>query len=297
MKKILITGASGFLGLSIVRELAKQRNYEIYAVTSGRQTTEFPKGVINVTANLLDREQSKSVIEKVRPEVMLHLAWELSQADYLNSQNNLVWLEESLYMLRTFISVGGKYFAFSGSSAEYGHFTGFAETGIIVKRSLYGQCKLSFHEMATKVSQEENIKYVNLRFFPILGKGVRKNIAIAKAVIAFAAKEKFICKAPYNIWDFISVYDAARATYEIISQDYTGIVNIAGGKPQMMGEVFKNIAKKMSCEQLVVLEDTNNRSEILVADTEVLNQKIGYHCSVDIDKMLDDTITSLQKEG
>lgn len=298
MTRILITGASGFLGLPIVREFVKQKEYQVYAVTSGLRAVEFPEGVIRVNVNLLDRDATKEIIESVRPEIMLHLAWDLSKPDYPNAQSNLIWLEESLFMLRAFIASGGRYFAFSGSSAEYGRFTGFAEGGTAVALSLYGQCKRSFHEAAMRVSQTGIVSYVNLRFFPILGRGVRKNIAAAaKAAAAFEAREKFVCKAPNNIWDFIAVDDAARAAYAVIKQGCTGVVNIGRGKPLMMGEVFKIIAKKMSCEELLVLEDTDVRSEILVADIGVLNCVVGYRCLVGLDKMLDETIASVRQRG
>jgi nucleoside-diphosphate-sugar epimerase len=295
MPKMLVTGASGFLGLPIVRELVKQGEYEVYAASSGRRAVDFPDGVIRMDANLLDREQARSVIETVRPDVMLHLAWELSEPNYLNAPSNLDWLEASLFLLRTFLDAGGQYFAFAGSSAEYGHFTGFSEAETPTRMTLYGQSKLAFHQAAAMASRSGNMDYVNLRFFPILGSGVRENIAVARAVAAFSVGEPFVCKAPHNVWDFIAVQDAARAACAVVRRGHTGVVNISGGKPRVMGDVFRAVARKMACEELLTLEENDSRCEILVADTQILIREIGFRCSVGFDEMLDQTIASVRR--
>ena len=307
MKKILITGASGFLGMSIVSELAEFGGYDIYAVASGRRNVVFPNGVNTVTADLLDRERSKRLIEEIRPEIMVHLAWGLSEPGFLKSVNNLVWLEESLRMLRFFLESGGKYFTFAGSSAEYGSFRGFSENGEtandatdanvanLANVTLYGQCKNSFHRIASNLCGASGIKYVNLRFFPTLGKRVRANVAVPMAIAAFTAGERFVCKSPYNIWDFISVDDASKATCAVIQKQYSGVVNIASGVPRMVGDVFRTIAKKMNCEHLLSLNFENSAKEILVANTDALNNVIGYICSTELDEMLDGMIASISK--
>jgi nucleoside-diphosphate-sugar epimerase len=295
MEKLLITGASGFLGLAALNELAACGKYDIYAVTTGRRTVKFPVEVHVVVANLLNREQSRKVICETSPDIMLHLAWELSEPGYLKSDTNLIWLEESLFLLRTFAESGGKYFAFAGSSAEYGHNSGFSEINTSPEVSLYGNCKNSFHNSAIKYCADNNIGYANLRYFPVLGSGMRTNTAVASAIVTFLRSEKFVCKAPYNVWDFVSINDAAKATTEVIAQKYRGTVNIASGIPRIMGEVFTTIAKKMRSEHLLSLDYSNTKSEILTANTEILNNVIGYKCSDNFSDTLDGLIASVRE--
>lgn len=293
MPKMLVTGASGFLGLPIVGQLAKQREFEVYAVASGRRAVVFPDGVTRVDANLLDREQAKSVLETIRPDAILHLAWALSEPGYLNAPSNLEWLEASLCLFRAFLDAGGQSFAFAGSSSEYNRFSGLS--GVEKPASLYGQCKLSFHQAAMMASQAAGTGYVNLRFFPILGDGAGPNSAVVKAVTAFDANQPFVCKAPRNVWDFIAVEDAARAACAVVRNGYAGVVDIGGGNPRVMGDVFRAVARKMACEELLTLEENDSRCEFLVADTQILTRQIGFRCSVGFDEMLDQTIVSVRR--
>ena len=64
----------------------------------------------------------------------------------------------------------------------------------------------------------------------------------------------------------------------------------------MMGDVFKAIAKKMDAEHLLSLDYENRVFDVLVANTDVLNNVIGYECTSDFDKTLDDMIASICKE-
>ena len=311
-----MTGASGFLGLPIVDKLASCGRYNIYAATTGRRLVAFPEGVHTVKVDLLNRDQSSDIINEISPDMMVHLAWELSESDYMNSADNIIWLEESLQMLRTFISSGGKYFAFAGSSAEYERFKGFSEDRNMVlhfstgKRalpvennkndsiSMYGRCKSTFNGLASGLCAANKVDYVNLRFFPTLGKGMRSNLsAPAKAVSAFLAGERFECRSPYNIWDFIHVDDASGVACAILQQQHTGIVNIGSGIPRIMKDVFTAISRKMDCEHLLHFNLDNNDKEILVANTEVLDNIIGYKCTVGFDEMLSDIIECIRERG
>ncbi len=296
MKKLLITGAGGFLGLAVTKALSQLKSYEIFVTSTGRRSVCFPDEVAVIKTDLLDHVATREVVKSVKPDILLHLAWELSQPGFMRSADNLMWLESSSLLLRTFIECGGEYFAFAGSSAQYPHHVGMSENCCQSSLSLYGQCKSSFNSTARALCGDKSIKYVNLCYFPILGKGMNADTSAAvKAAVTFATNEHFICKAPYNVWDFIDVKDAADATVATLDKHYCGAVNIAAGVPHIMSDVFSTIAKKMDSEHLLSFDFSNTAKEILVADTDILNNVIGYRCKVDFDSTLDGLIRSVRE--
>jgi nucleoside-diphosphate-sugar epimerase len=104
-----------------------------------------------------------------------------------------------------------------------------------------------------------------------------------------------VCKAPHNVWDYISVEDAAEAILAIVDKQYRGIVNIGSGIPRIVGDVFKEIAIKMDAGHLFTFDYENTAKEIVVANTDVLNNTIGYTCKVSFDHMLDDMIADIRE--
>ena len=52
MKKILICGATGFIGKNVTIGLSKNKNYEIHAVRYKRREYDLPKNVIWHKADL-----------------------------------------------------------------------------------------------------------------------------------------------------------------------------------------------------------------------------------------------------
>ena len=68
MKRILVTGASGFTGPFLVKALLA-RGYAVYSL--GASGTE---GETVVTADLLDKSSLEQVVQSVRPDAVIHLA-------------------------------------------------------------------------------------------------------------------------------------------------------------------------------------------------------------------------------
>ena len=58
----------------------------------------------------------------------------------------------------------------------------------------------------------------------------------------------------------------------------------------MLENVFTEIAEKMRCPELLSFEAHNSGVSMLVADTTILNETIGYTCRTDISDGLDRTI-------
>lgn len=291
MQKILITGASGLLGRAVMRQFAKSRPESLFAVTTGRKNIVFPEGVTQIQADLLREDQRVRVMEEVKPDLIIHLAWGVSQSDFLFAPENLLWLQASLHLLSLFSQLNGGRFIFAGSSAEYGESYPLCSEHLPLKPvHLYGRCKASFAEVARMFCLRNDIGFTDIRYFSVYGEhDVRPKRAIPDAIRHFQNGEPFLCKSPDNVWDYIYVQDAAKATEKIIDSGFRGMVNVASGRPRSMRDVFSEIARQMNCERLLRFSDSGEH-HTLVADTSLLNRTIGFRCETPFEQGLEKTI-------
>jgi nucleoside-diphosphate-sugar epimerase len=74
MKRVLITGASGFVGRQCV-PLLLAAGYEVHAVARTTNPEESDTRVRWHTADLLDESQVAELMAQVKPTHLLHLAW------------------------------------------------------------------------------------------------------------------------------------------------------------------------------------------------------------------------------
>jgi nucleoside-diphosphate-sugar epimerase len=289
MKKLLVTGAGGLLGQALLPKLAYDK-YDIYALTTDAKRFITPYGVTPFEGNLLEESSRRALISDLRPDALIHLAWDQSEG-FRQSHANLNWLCASLDLLHNFQQCGGKRFLFAGSSSEYdgenGTFSeeqGFAETQ-------YGVCKRSFTETAYKYAEAFGVSFVAARYFTIYGEHDRHLFgAIPSAIRSFLTDHRVICQSPDTIRDYVYVGDAACATVHLLESSMTGAVNIASGIPRTMREVFSSLAAELNAEQLLDFSANTANAEVLTADIGRMKNELGYTCKTDFHSGLKKTI-------
>ena len=77
MRRILVTGASGFVGTHLVERLKKGREYDVFASVFG-QSEGFISNLLPASRvfplNLMDAEQTRRVVTHIKPQAVVHLA-------------------------------------------------------------------------------------------------------------------------------------------------------------------------------------------------------------------------------
>lgn len=198
LKTALVTGACGFIGFHVSRELLR-RNYAVVGVDNLNHyydpslkkarlamLAKHPK----FQAHHLSIEQGKAleaVFRESRPQVVLHLAAQAGvrhglhfPRDYV--QSNLVGTHEVLESVRQFVP---DHFLFASSSSVYGandQFP-FRETDSTDRpMSLYAATKRSCEALCHSYSHIYGIPTTGLRFFTVYGPWGRPDMALFKFV-------------------------------------------------------------------------------------------------------------------
>src|SRR5262249_47292497 len=115
--RLLITGATGFVGAACVRR-ASELGLATHAVARSFRGA-LPAGVTAHAADLLDSEQASNLIDAVRPTHLLHLAWIATPGAYWTSPENERWTDASAHLLRRFAEQGGRRAVGAGRRARY----------------------------------------------------------------------------------------------------------------------------------------------------------------------------------
>lgn len=293
MEKVLITGASGFIGKGILEQIIKENKYEIYAITTSKKKLSEFNNINIIEANLHNRQDIEQIMKSIRPNKMIHLAWKLEGNDaFQKNGSNLEWVNISINIIMEFVKYGGKRIIFAGSSSEY-DFTEqkISENYLGNTINFYGSCKKSITSLASEYCEMNDVEFVTARFFSVYGKyDDREGRAIPTAIKKIINGEPITCKAPNNIWDYIYIEDAANIVIKLLESNYCGIMNIASGNEYKMKTVFETIGDILNAKELILFENENEHGVMLVADVNNMKDVLHYKCKYSLREGLEKTI-------
>lgn len=243
--KILVTGATGFIGRYVVDQLL-QRNIEV--VTTGRKPVN-QLGVNNLfiekrtTYLQFDIDNYDRAIDLFKffgnPDAVIHLAWS-GLPDY-QSDRHLDNVKQHYLFLHDLIHNGLKNLTVSGTCFEYGKQNGcLSETDAWYDKAVtnYGLAKKRLFKKIQKlfvyalpVVQPYNFKW--MRIFYTYGDGQNKNSLIPQLQQAILNKEKiFNLSGGKQVRDYLAVKKVAEYIVLAALQDkVTGAINCCSGTP------------------------------------------------------------------
>lgn len=295
MKKVLVTGADGFIGRHILEKLKEDPKFDITAVTINNPPRTIT-GCLWEKIDLLDQAKAKALIQNIKPDYLCHLAWISTPKEYWASPLNKNWLEASLSLLKNFYNQGGIKAAVAGTCAEYDwqSIPPFSEEKTkTAPQTLYGQSKHDLQIYLDEYVKKENKQYVWARIFYLYGPWEHPERFVAKGINSFLRGEKFRCLKGQLKRDYLFVEDVADAFVGLLKSDLRGPVNIGSGKAVPLKEIVNRIADKMKTQRLAeVCEEQKDFNEPLeiVADVTRLRSELKWVPKTSLDEGLDKTI-------
>jgi nucleoside-diphosphate-sugar epimerase len=293
MNRVLITGASGFLGRHCLAFLAR-RAAEVHAVIRSG-ACEVPVGTHTHAVDLLDPVQVETLLAKVRPSHLLHLAWITTPGTYWTTPENVRWVEASLHLLRMFAEHGGRRVVMAGSCAEYDWSAGRClETATrLLPATLYGVCKNALRAVLEAFAARANLSAAWGRVFFLYGPHEHPRRLVPSVVRALLAGEPALCSSGIQERDFLHVADAAEAFVELLQSQVCGAVNIASGEAVTVGTVVRRLADLLGRPNLVrlgALPLAESEPPLLVADVSRLREELKWSPRFDLGQGLAHTI-------
>lgn len=293
MRRVLVTGANGFIGRHTLNIL-KERDFDVHAVTS---KTHLPTDVnFNWhTIDLLDYGQVRALMQETQPTHLLHFAWDTTPGRYWISSDNFRWVQASLELLLQFRRYGGQRIVMAGTCAEYSWKDGFCSEFTTPTSPItpYGICKNSLQSMLGAYSAQSGLSSAWGRIFFLYGPHEAPERLIPSVVYSLLKGKPARCTHGNQIREFLHVRDAADAFVALLESKVSGPVNISSGKPVTLKDIIYMVADKLNRRDLVqlgVIEPPKNEPKRIVADTQRLNNEVGWVPKINLDRGLDQTI-------
>jgi len=285
--KIIITGGAGFIGKHLVEFLIKKENDITIFDNFSNSTYESTKYFENLGVKIIkgDIRRLEDINKAVKGnEVVIHLAAKISvdesiknpsetfQTNVEGTKNVLIACEKNQI----------KKIIVASSAAVYGESEAdvkLTEKSKINPISPYGESKVMMEYEIKKITENNDMDYVILRFFNIYGKNQSPEYA---GVIT-----KFIKKIEMNqsleifgdgmqTRDFISVKDVVNSIYHSIENGKNQIYNIGSGKPITIKQLAK-LMITLSKKELKINYNDIKKGDIRFSEADISLAKKELH--------------------
>jgi nucleoside-diphosphate-sugar epimerase len=300
MKKILVTGAGGFVGRSAL-PLLGELGYEVHAISS-QVLTRRESAVHWHAVDLLDGGQVSDLLGRIKPTHLLHLAWYTEPGKYWTAPENLKWLAAGMTLLTSFAANGGERVVAAGTCAEYQWDEEICseKTTALRPATLYGTCKHSLQLVLASYTQQVGLNSAWGRLFFPYGPHERPERFIPSVICSLLENRIAECSLGDQQRDFIFVEDAAAAFVALLESNANGPVNIASGQAVALKDVARKIGEMLGRPELIQLgavPPVPNDPQLLVADVRRLREEVGWAPRVDLDQGLARTLEWWERAG
>lgn len=299
MNKVLITGASGFIGRHCLPLLSEQ-GYELHAIS------RHPILIQNVEihwhqVDLFDRVALQDVMIEIHPSHLLHLAWYAVPGKYWTALENFQWVQVSLDLVRIFSECGGKRIVAAGSCAEYDWKYGYCQANFtpIAPQTPYGICKQAFSLMLDSFCQQTDISYAWGRIFWLYGQYEDPNRLVSSVIRSLLGNRSAQCSAGIHIRDFLYVKDVADALVRLLGSNLAGSIDIGSGIPISIRTLVEQIASTLDRTDLVefgAIPSKNPEAHLVVASPDRLRSELNWYPQYDLASGIQETIDFWKKE-
>lgn len=230
--KILVTGANGYLGRGIVKQLLDDG---MQVIATDMRIDSVDERADAIESDLFAIENPFQYFKQ--PEVVLHLAWR--DGFIHNSDAHINDLPKHVYFLESLAQEGVKMISVMGSMHEVGFHEGsINENTVCHPMSYYGIAKDALRNATKLICRQNNILFQWLRGFYIVGNSPCGSSVFSKIVQAdLENKKEFPFTLGQNQFDFID-YDkfCLQVASAVEQQEIVDIINICEGKPEKLAD-------------------------------------------------------------
>lgn len=285
MKKAVVTGATGLIGLALVKECLKN-GCEVFAVIrpASKRLDVLPKDEkLHIVECDLSELSSLNKLIDVQCDVFYHLGWGHTgsgkNADIKFQTENI---DFTIDAVRAAKELGCSLFVGAGSQAEYGtlDIDRISPESPADPKIPYGVCKLAAGKLAATECSKIGLNCVWVRIFSTYGYNDKKDMLMGSLIQKMKAGEHISMTEGIQQWDYLFCDDAGKAFYLVGEKCSKNAVYCLGsGQKRPLKEYVELVAKMLRYTQPIGYGEvayTSSSVMNLCADISALTRDTGF---------------------
>lgn len=251
MKRVVITGSTGAIGVALIEECIR---HEVEVVAVVRSDSKRKKNIpmhrlVQVVECDLDELERLPELTGGTADVFYHMGWD---GTFGNSRNNmqgqLLNVQYTLDAVNTAKKLGCKRFIGAGSQAEYGRSREklTAQTPVFPENG-YGIAKLCAGQMSRILCEQEGLEHIWTRILSVYGPYDGENTMIMSLIRMLLQGERPAVTKGEQQWDYLYAKDAGLALYLLGEKGISGKTYCIGsGKTRPLKEYMTMIWQQIA---------------------------------------------------
>lgn len=285
MKRVVITGATGTIGMALIRKCIEQGTEVIALVNpDSSRVNRIPDNdlVKVIKCGLDDFASADAASLGVKPgmDAMFHLAWGGTFGDARNDtmlqERNSAYAVDAVNLAHR---LGCSVFVGAGSQAEYGRVSGklCADTPCDPENE-YGRSKLKTSEETRKLCRELGIKHIWPRILSIYGPYDGEKTMVMSLIRQLLAGNRPALTKGEQMWDYLYSEDAANAMMLLAEKGTDGkVYPIGSGKARPLREYIE-----------IIRDEIDPKLPLGFGEVEYSPKQVMHLCA-DISELTEDT--------
>jgi UDP-glucose 4-epimerase len=302
--RCVVTGAAGFLGSWLVRQLVREGHFvtvffrgepQAHRVSDWLGCVRVVRGSFQDCAGLSEKLTGETV------DAFFHLAWSGVTADcrddVVQISTNVVG---SVRLWEIARDLGCKHWIGLGSQAEYGPRLDVLKEDLPLRpATAYGVAKVASAMLTAKMSEIAGMRHTWVRLLAIYGPGDEPKHLIPSTIRTLLAGNQPALTRGEQLWDYLYVEDAAKALARIAVTGATGSLNLASGQTVVIRKLVECLSALVGLDLPLNFGEVPYRPDQtmhLEADISRLRCATGWEPEVSLEEGLRRTI-AWHKEG
>lgn len=302
MKKILLTGATGFIGRACLR-VFQNTDFEVHALFRHRPIADTD---INWhQCDILDPIQVSKIMDSINPDYLIHSAWYVEHKLFWSSEKNIDYIPATINLYKKFSFNGGKKAIFLGTCAEYAPNYSHCdeETTPLLPTTLYGIAKKQTFELLTQLNKDcpRYAPFSWVRIFNLFGPDENPERLVPYILNSYLQNNPPVLNNPFAIRDHLFVDNLAKAILFLINSDIVGAINVGQNNQYSIAEIAELIHRRHFPELPPPIHATTiktNNDSLIPKLEKLKNLNINFDFTFEegLDKALKWWITAQKKD-